>query len=285
LDSKKMMEKTLKIDRGIGKRTLIMGIINVTPDSFSDGGAYMEPASALERAKRMVAEGADMIDVGGESSRPGSVRVPEEEELRRVIPVVRALAECVEVPISVDTSKSGVAEAALSEGAAYINDITSLRGDDRMAGVIAGHGAGVVLMHMKGDPATMQDGPFYEDVMGEILSYLGTSIEKAEEAGINPDKIIVDPGIGFGKELEHNLTVLRELSVLKCLGKPVLVGLSRKSIIGSLTGREVAERVYGSAAGAAAAVMNGADIIRVHDVGAMKDVVSVIDAITSERPK
>jgi len=280
-----MMEKTLKIDRGIGKRTLIMGIINVTPDSFSDGGAYMEPASALERAKRMVAEGADMIDVGGESSRPGSVRVPEEEELRRVIPVVRALAECVEVPISVDTSKSGVAEAALSEGAAYINDITSLRGDDRMAGVIAGHGAGVVLMHMKGDPATMQDGPFYEDVMGEILSYLGTSIEKAEEAGINPDKIIVDPGIGFGKELEHNLTVLRELSVLKCLGKPVLVGLSRKSIIGSLTGREVAERVYGSAAGAAAAVMNGADIIRVHDVGAMKDVVSVIDAITSERPK
>ena len=285
MDSKKMMEKTLKIDRGIGKRTLIMGIINVTPDSFSDGGAYMEPASALERAKRMVAEGADMIDVGGESSRPGSVRVPEEEELRRVIPVVRALAECVEVPISVDTSKSGVAEAALSEGAAYINDITSLRGDDRMAGVIAGHGAGVVLMHMKGDPATMQDGPFYEDVMGEILSYLGTSIEKAEEAGINPDKIIVDPGIGFGKELEHNLTVLRELSVLKCLGKPVLVGLSRKSIIGSLTGREVAERVYGSAAGAAAAVMNGADIIRVHDVGAMKDVVSVIDAITSERPK
>ncbi len=260
-------------------RTSIMGILNVTPDSFSDGGKYLDPDRAVEQAKKMVEEGADMIDVGGESSRPGSVRISAEEECSRIMPVIRALKKGINVPISVDTYKSEVASMVLSEGVSVINDITALHGDENMAQVISNFDAGVILMHMKGEPGTMQDAPYYDDIMREIVLYLGESISIAEHAGISPDKIVVDPGIGFGKGVDHNLTILKNLNDLGQLNKPVLVGVSRKSFIGALTDKEADKRVFGTAAGVAAAVLRGADIIRVHDVGAMKDVASVVDAI------
>lgn len=264
------------------KRTLIMGVLNVTPDSFSDGGRYLEPARAVERAREMIKEGANMIDIGGESSRPGSAGITAEEELGRVMPVIKALKGTVNIPVSVDTCKSEVAYEALSEGASFINDITALRGDEKMAKVISGFDAGVILMHMKGEPRTMQDNPSYEDLMPEISSYLEWSIHMAEDAGINPERIIVDPGIGFGKGLEHNLAILRNLSDLRRLNKPLLVGVSRKSFIGALTGKDVDERIFGTAAGVAAAILMGADIVRVHDIRAMKDVVRVVDAVTGK---
>lgn len=258
----------------------MMGVLNVTPDSFSDGGEYVDPARAVERAKRMVAGGADIIDIGGESSRPGSKRVTAREELDRVMPIIRALAGEVDVPLSIDTYKSEVARRALAEGVSVVNDITALRGDPDMARTVAGFDAGVVLMHMRGTPETMQDAPFYGDVMEEIFSHLAGAIALAERAGVDPDKIIVDPGIGFGKTVGHNLTILRRLRRLAALGRPILIGASRKSFIGKLTGKEPGERAYGTAASLAAAIMNGADIIRVHDVDEMLDVARVADAIT-----
>jgi len=260
-------------------KTCIMGILNVTPDSFSDRGKYLDPDRAVEQAKKMVEEGADMIDVGGESSRPGSARISAEEELRRIMPVVKALKKGMDVPISVDTYKSEVASQVLSEGVSVINDITALRGDENMARVISDFDAGVILMHMKGEPGTMQDAPYYGDIMREIVLYLGESISIAEHAGINPEKIVVDPGIGFGKGVEHNLIILRNLNDLEQLNKPVLIGVSRKSFIGALTDKGADKRIFGTAASVAAAVLKGADIIRVHDVDAMKDVVRVVDAI------
>ncbi len=259
-----------------------MGVLNVTPDSFSDGGEYLDPVRAVCRAERMAAEGADIIDIGGESSRPGSKGVSAEEELERVMPVIRRLKDVMDVPLSVDTCKSAVAFQALSEGVSFINDITALRGDAKMARVIAGFDAGVILMHMKGRPRTMQDAPYYDDIMEEILSYLGGSITMAADAGIGPERIIVDPGIGFGKSLEHNLAVLRRLQEMERLDKPILVGASKKSFIGALTGRDVGDRIFGTAAAVGAAILNGADIVRVHDVGAMKDVARVIDALTGK---
>jgi len=276
------VRKTLRLsgyDLAAGERTLIMGVLNVTPDSFSDGGAYMDPRRAEERALEMVEEGADLIDIGGESSRPGSGRVPEEEELARVIPAVKRLRKTVKVPISVDTYKSGVARAALAEGASIINDITALAGDANMAGTVAAAGAAVVLMHMLGTPETMQEAPSYGDVIEEITAALAEAVTRAEGAGIHPDSIIVDPGIGFGKTTEHNLDILRDLRAFGRLGKPVLVGTSRKAFIGKITGREVGDRVFGTAASVAAAVLNGADIVRVHDIKAMKDAAAVADAI------
>lgn len=256
-----------------------MGILNVTPDSFSDGGRYRDAAFAVEHALRMAEDGADIIDIGGESTRPGAERIDPGEEMRRVIPVIKALSKKLKVPVSIDTSKSDVARAAIAEGAAIVNDITALRGDSRMAGVIAENGASVILMHMKGDPGTMQDSPVYGDVMKEISAYLAESIYHAEMAGIDPDRIAIDPGIGFGKLTGHNLEILRRLAELKVLGKPILVGTSRKSFIGELTGRGPGKRAFGTAASVAVAIMNGADMIRVHDVGEMRDVAQMIDAI------
>ncbi|MFH1665623.1 MAG: dihydropteroate synthase [Candidatus Omnitrophota bacterium] len=257
------------------ERVCLMGILNVTPDSFSDGGKYLDPSRAVERAKRMVEEGADIIDVGGESSRPGSRRVSAEEELGRILPVIKALSAEIEVPVSVDTYKSEVAREALSCGASIINDITALRGDPGMAGVIAGFGAGVALMHMKGTPGNMQDDTRYDDLLGEIYLYLEGSVRLAEAAGIASDRIMIDPGIGFGKTAGQNFELLRGLSYFKKLGKPLLVGTSRKSFLGEVTGKGAGERIFGTAATVAAAIMNGADIVRVHDVGEMRDVARV----------
>jgi len=263
----------------LGERTCIMGILNVTPDSFSDGGKYLDVQAAARHAKKMVQMGADIIDIGGESSRPGAEEVTVDEELKRVIPVIKALKGIVDVPISVDTYKSEVASQALSEGASLINDITALRGDDNMVRVIKDFQAGVILMHMKGVPRTMQELPRYDDVMAEVIAYLSESIGMAEDAGIDPSRIILDPGIGFGKTPEHNIAILRELDKLSRLGKPVLIGVSRKSFIGKLTGKSVDKREFGTAAAVAAAIMKGADIVRVHDIDDMMDVVKVIDAV------
>ncbi|HNX90455.1 MAG TPA: dihydropteroate synthase [Candidatus Omnitrophota bacterium] len=259
-------------------RTLIMGILNVTPDSFSDGGKYLSPDKAVERVMEMIEDGADIIDIGGESSRPGAEAVSAEEEIKRVLPVICAIRKVSDIPISVDTCKSEVAEKVLSEGVDMINDITALS-DERMAGVISANGAGVVLMHMQGTPRTMQQSPEYNDVIRDIYRYLEKAIRAAECAGISPEKIIVDPGIGFGKTLEHNLSIIADLFEFKKLKKTLLVGLSNKSFIGTLTGKKPDERSYGTVAANAAAILNGADIVRVHDVKAAKDMVSVIDGI------
>lgn len=256
-----------------------MGILNVTPDSFSDGGLYYDSAKAVSRALEMATEGADIIDIGGESSRPGAKSISAQEEIDRVIPVVKALRKEVDVPLSVDTYKSQVAREALKEGASIINDITALRGDALMASTIAEFDAAVVLMHMKGTPRTMQDKPVYDDIVEEISAYLLDSIRLAERSGINREKVIIDPGIGFGKTVEHNLLILHELARFRLLGRPVLIGLSRKSFIGALTGKDTDERIFGTAATLTAAIMNGADIVRIHDISQMKDVIKVSDAI------
>jgi len=256
-----------------------MGVLNVTPDSFSDGGLFLDPGRACEHAHRMVEEGADLIDVGGESTRPGALPVPLEEELKRVLPVVKRLSKELKVPLSVDTYKAEVAEAALGEGADLVNDIGALRLDPRMASVVAKAQAGVVLMHMKGSPRTMQENPTYEDLIGEVLTFLRTRVEVAEEAGIEPSAILVDPGIGFGKRVEHNLLLLKRLSEFQVLGKPILIGPSRKSFIGAVLKLPVEERLEGTAAAVAVAVLNGAEVVRVHDVRPMARIVRMIDAI------
>jgi len=256
-----------------------MGVLNVTPDSFSDGGVYLNAENAVRRAMEMAACGADILDIGGESSRPGAQSVTVEEELDRVIPVIKAIKGSLNISISVDTCKSAVAREALKAGAELINDITALKSDSEMASVVANAGAGVVLMHMKGTPRMMQNFPRYDDVIEEIIEHLESSIAIAVGAGIDFEKIIIDPGIGFGKTLEHNLEILRRLGEFKRLGRPVLVGTSKKSFIGELTNREVGGRLFGTAASVAAAVLNGADIVRVHDVSEMRDVVRVAEAI------
>jgi len=259
------------------RRTYIMGILNVTPDSFSDGGRYFTLDSAVRRAMEMVEEGADIIDVGGESTRPGSEPVPVEEELRRVIPVIKELVKRVDVPISIDTYKSEVARQALDNGAVIVNDISGLRFDEKMADVIASYDASVVLMHIKGTPKTMQANPEYEDVISEIYDYLSKSIEIARGSGI--EQIIVDPGIGFGKRLIDNLEIIRRLREFKSLGYPVLIGVSRKSFIGNVLNLPVDQRLEGTAGAVAVAVWNGANIVRVHDVKEMARVVKIVDAI------
>lgn len=272
--------KTSRRTIELGKRTLVMGIINVTPDSFSDGGRLADAEAAIRRGVEMEEEGADILDVGGESSRPGALPVTEEEELRRVIPVVEGLAARVGIPISVDTAKAKVAKAALEAGAEVVNDITALNGDDRMAGVAAEFKAPVVLMHMRGTPRTMQEGDLsYDDLFSEVIDYLESSIRIALNAGIDLDRIVVDPGIGFGKSLRDNIRLLRGLAEFKVLGKPIMVGASRKAFIGAVTGKEAAERLEGTAATVTAAILNGAHIVRVHDVGFMKRVAAMADAI------
>jgi len=261
----------------LASRTHIMGILNVTPDSFADGGRYQDSDAAVEHGLMMAREGADFIDIGGASSRPGSEPVAGDEELKRILPVIRRLSSELGIPLSVDTYRSDVAEAALRAGASIVNDITSFHGDPRMGDVIAGHGASVVLMHMQGTPKTMQTEPHYENVLEEVIGFLQERIHHAREKGI--DQVIVDPGIGFGKSLAHNLALLRNLGELKRLECPVLVGPSRKSFIAAILDLPVEDRLEGTAAAVAAAVMNGAAIVRVHDVKEMKRVASVTDAI------
>lgn len=267
----------------VDRRTIIMGVLNVTPDSFYDGGRYVDVEAALRRAEEMIAEGADVIDVGGESTRPGADPVPEEEELRRVIPVISRIARSVDVPISIDTYKARVAKEALEAGATIVNDITGLHRDPDMAKVAADYGASVVIMHSKGDPKTMQLAPQYEDLIGEVRAYLEEGCERAIRAGVRPDRIWIDPGIGFGKTAEHNLELLRSLREFRTLGFPILVGTSNKSVIGRVLGLPVDDRVEGTAATVAAAIAYGADGVRVHDVRVMQRVSRMTDAIVRAR--
>ena len=261
-------------------RPLIMGVVNVTPDSFYDGGRYLDAEAAVAHAVRLVEEGADLLDVGAESTRPGADAVNEAEERRRVIPVVTAVAKAVTVPISIDTSKAAIAREALDAGAVLVNDVTALRGDPAMVDVVARSGAGIVLMHMYGTPRTMQQAPRYDDVVEEISEFFEERIRFAMTHDIVRRQIILDPGIGFGKLLVHNLTLLAQLRCFVQFDCPLLVGVSQKAFLGQLVDRPVQERQWGTAAAVAMAVDRGAGILRVHDVRAMKDVVQVTAAIS-----
>lgn len=262
------------------QRTYIMGILNVTPDSFSDGGSYLHQDAAVHRALAMAREGADIIDVGGESTRPGAEKVSVQEETDRVVPVIREITKRVGVPVSIDTYKADVAEAAVSAGASMINDISGLRFDPRMALVAARHKTPVVVMHIKGTPETMQKNPVYKALIPEIMDYLREGIDIALRAGIRRDMIILDPGIGFGKTVEHNLEVIQRLGEFTGFGMPLMLGHSRKSFLGRVLGDlSVADRLEGTAAAAAIGIFNGANIIRVHEVREMVRVARVADAI------
>jgi len=263
----------------LGKRTLLMGILNVTPDSFSDGNLYFNKEKAVAHGLRMVEEGADFIDIGGESTRPGSKPIGIEEELRRVIPVIESLAKEVETPISIDTYKSAVSQRAIEAGAEMINDISGLHLDPDLAHVAAKEDIPIVLMHMRGAPETMQKDVHYDSLFSEILQYLRDSVQRAESAGVDPHQIIVDPGIGFGKTLEDNLLIIKNLSEFRILGKPILLGTSRKSFIGKILNAEVNERLEGTLSSIAIGVLNGAHIIRCHDVLQAKKAIAVADAI------
>lgn len=280
-DRKDFLLRAGKYKLNLGRRAHIMGILNVTPDSFSDGGEFLDKDLAIERALEIEAQGADIIDIGGESTRPGARAVPVKEECARVIPVLKAVARRVKIPISIDTRKPKVAGMALECGATIVNDITGLRKGAKTARSVKKHKAAIVLMHMKGSPRTMQKDPKYGDLMGEIIAGLRRSINIAREAGISDDRIVVDPGLGFGKTPEHNLEILKKLRELRLLGFPVMVGPSRKSFIGKITGAPAAERQFGTAAASAAAIMNGANIIRVHDVAQMRQVAQITEAISN----
>ena len=273
----KARERLIPLDAG----PLIMGVLNVTPDSFSDGGRYLDPDAAVAHAVAMAEQGADLIDIGAESTRPGSDPVDEKEEIRRLIPVVGAVCRKVSVPVSVDTTKAAVARKALDAGAAIVNDISALRFDPLMKAVVAETGAGLVLLHMQGTPKTMQQAPSYRDVIEEIRQFFVERIRAALEAGIGAEQILLDPGIGFGKNLAHNLSVLAHLDALVALGYPILVGVSRKAFIGQVLDRPGDERVMGTAAAVAVAILRGARVVRVHDVKRMRDVVKIVNAIMS----
>ena len=267
----------------LGERPRVMGILNVTPDSFSDGGRYGDGGEALKHAAAMVAAGADIIDVGGESTRPGAEAVGADEERRRVIPVIEGIVDTLDVAVSIDTMKADVASAALAAGAHIVNDVSALAHDDALAGIAAETGCGVVLMHMRGTPRTMQDDPRYDDVVGEVCAYLAGRVAAAEAAGVAREAIAIDPGIGFGKTLRHNLALLAGLPALAAPGVAVLVGLSRKRFIGELSGAPVEARLPGSLAGAVCAALGGADILRVHDVAETVQALTVAEAIRSVR--
>src|SRR3989338_1524750 len=257
--------------------TLIMGILNVTPDSFSDGGNFFSPEKAIAHAKQMAEEGADIIDIGGESTRPGSEPISVEEELRRVIPIIEVLLHEVKIPLSIDTMKPEVAEECLKRGVHMLNDVTGLR-NPKMVKIAAKYGVPTIIMHMQGERKTMQENPHYDEVADNIKSYLQAQAEQATKAGIS--QIIIDPGIGFGKTVGHNLLLLKNLSKFKELGFPVLIGPSRKSYLGKILGSEVDDRLEGTLAAVTVCVLNGADIIRVHDVKECKKAVVVAGAIT-----
>jgi len=266
------------------EKTHIMGILNVTPDSFSDGGTYFEKDAAVKQAIQMVEDGADIIDIGGESTRPGSDPVPLEEELRRTIPVIEALTKECKIPISIDTYKSEVARRALDAGASMVNDISGLKFDPEMPHIVCKYGVPVIIMHIKGTPKDMQKNPVYEALIPEIMDYLRESIGRAREAGVPEERIIIDPGIGFGKTFEQNLEIIHNLHEFTFLEKPVLIGPSRKTFIGKILGdAPVTDRIEGTAAAVAISIMNGANIVRVHDVKEMVRVVKVADAIKRMR--
>jgi dihydropteroate synthase len=261
-----------------GPRTHVMGILNVTPDSFSDGGQFFDPEEAVRAGIAMASAAADLVDVGGESTRPGSDPVPVTEELRRVLPVIKRLAAEVDVAISIDTRRADVAEAALDAGASVVNDVTAGR-DPRMFRTVLEANAGMSLMHMLGEPKTMQQDPRYDDVVAEIRAFLGQRLEAAIAAGIERECLVVDPGLGFGKTLDHNLTLMRRIGAFSDLGRPVLTGPSRKSFIGVVTETDVDERLAGTAGAVAWLAANGSHIVRVHDVPEMVRVVRMVDAI------
>ncbi|MFP4559736.1 MAG: dihydropteroate synthase [Thiohalorhabdus sp.] len=263
-------------------RPRIMGIVNVTPDSFSDGGRYADRESAADHARALVEAGADILDVGGESTRPGAQEVPVAEELGRVIPVVEEVAK-LGVPVSVDTRKAPVMREAVAAGAHLINDVSALEHDPDALPTVAELGVPVCLMHMQGTPETMQDDPRYDDVVGEVRAYLARRAEDCRRAGVHPDNILVDPGIGFGKTVDHNLALMHSLSMFAELGHPLLVGTSRKSLAGKLFNRAVHQRQYFDAALVAWSVSHGADIVRVHEVGAMYDVVRMTEVLMQGR--
>ncbi len=265
------------------ERSCVVGILNVTPDSFSDGGRHATPPAALAAARRMRDAGADVIDVGGESTRPGAERPSEAEELRRVVEVVRAVAADTGLPVSVDTRRSGVADAALAAGAEIVNDVSGLSGDPAMAGVVRAAGAGVVVMHMRGEPQTMDARARYRDVAAEVAAELAERRDAALAAGIAREAIVLDPGLGFAKGPAHNLALLDRLGTLTALGHPVMVGPSRKRFLGSVTGRAVDQRDAATAAACVAARLRGAQLFRVHDVAAAREALSVADAVLAER--
>lgn len=269
----------------LGERTLIMGVVNVTPDSFSDGGRYQDIEAAVAHGLSLVAQGADILDVGGESTRPGSDPVSAEEEIARVTPVIAGLARQCEAVISIDTNKAQVAAAAMAAGAHVINDVTALTGDPAMTAVAVESGAAVVLMHMLGTPKTMQQNPAYDDVVAEVGAYLAQRAQAVEAAGVARGRIIIDPGIGFGKNLEHNLSLLRNLPRLAELGYPLLLGASRKAFIGQLTGRPVELRLWGTLGAHVLGAALGADIVRVHDVAPLRDALAVCDAVMAREPR
>ncbi len=271
----KFSDHNLNLD----SKTLIMGILNVTPDSFSDGGLHFRADDAVRHGLRMANEGADIIDVGGESTRPFSDPIPLEEELSRVIPVIKALSQEIDIPVSIDTYKSEVARQALEAGAKMVNDISALRFDPAIGPLVAEADIPIVLMHMKGAPKNMQVNPTYEDLFGEIIGFLGKAVDQAVEMGIKRDLVIIDPGIGFGKSFDDNLKIIKELHRFFVLGQPILVSTSNKSFIGHVLDLPVESRETGTMATIAAAVMQGANIIRAHNVKAARETITIIDAI------
>ena len=267
--------------KGLGERPLIMGVLNVTADSFSDGGRFIDPERALDHAYYLAQSGADVLDVGGESSRHGAEEIPADEEIKRVIPIIKKAAKKLKIPISVDTVKSEVAERAFDAGASILNDISALRMDENMAALAAANDVYVILMHMRGTPADMQKNTEYDDIIGEISGFLKESALKAIEKGIKKEKIIIDPGIGFGKSVDGNFVILKNLDKFLKLGYPVMVGASRKSFIGKTLGVDPDQRLEGSIAAACYAVMNGADIVRVHDVVETGRAITIIEKIST----
>jgi dihydropteroate synthase len=260
-------------------RTHIMGVLNVTPDSFSDGGLFFQREKAIEQGLAMARDGADIIDIGGESTRPYSKSVASEEELERVIPVIEGLAGEIEIPISIDTCKAEVARQALKAGASIINDISALRFDPGMASVAAEAGVPLILMHMKGTPNNMQDKPYYHNLIPEISAFLRAAMDRAEKEGVREDMIIVDPGIGFGKTFDHNIDIIRNLHRLHPLGRPIMLGVSRKAFLGHILGKEPLDRDTGSMAAVTAGILNGAHIVRVHNTKMAVETAKVADAI------
>jgi dihydropteroate synthase len=279
----KIRDQTLDVSQ----RTLVMGVLNVTPDSFSDGGKFFPPEKAVAHGIEMADAGADIIDVGGESTRPNAEPVGEKEEWQRVLPVIEALSSKISAPISVDTTKARVAKAALEAGASIINDISALRFDEKMVEIAREFRAGVVLMHMQGTPKTMQNAPKYDDVVAEIIEFLRDRIEFCVKNGVEFERIAVDPGIGFGKTVGHNVEILQKLGAFSVLERPILVGPSRKSFLGKLLGlprmvrgeREPSERIFATAAAVSCAILRGAHVVRVHDVAEMRDVAQICDAL------
>ena len=271
--------KTLQL----GQQTLVMGIINVTPDSFSDGGQFYTPDQAIGQGERLADQGADILDVGGESTRPFSEGIPAEEERRRVVPVISELVRRTSIPVAIDTKKAEVARAALDVGATMINDISALRADANMGQVAAAAGVPLVLMRMQGSPRTMQVEPRYDSLLSEVISFLEERIQFACEAGVARKQIIVDPGIGFGKTVTHNLLLIRHLGALTVLGRPILLGSSRKSFIGAVLERSITERDPGSWATVCVGILKGAHIVRVHEVATCRQLVDMVDAIETAK--